>query len=76
MHSRAVLLAGLFFLLIGPGCSGPSYSDMKKELEATRYQYRLEQLYVAGLKVQNRHLTERLQELQVSLENTPVQQRY
>jgi hypothetical protein len=76
MYPRAILLAGVALVGIGTGCGGPSYSDMKKELDATRYQYRLEQLYVAGLKVQNRQLTERLQELQVKLENSQVQRGY
>jgi hypothetical protein len=73
MGSRCIrLMACVSFALMGAGCvADPSYSELKKELNAVRYQYQLERLYVAGLKVQNRQLNEQRYELQVRLESVP-----
>jgi hypothetical protein len=65
------LMTCLSFAFSAAGCMEASYSDLKKELEATRYQYQLERLYVAGLKVQNRQLSERRHALHVQLESVP-----
>jgi hypothetical protein len=74
MMTRVVLAGIMMILVVGTsGCSRVSYFDLKKERDAVRYQYQLEHLYVAGLAVQNRQLTERRQNLLDEIERVSMQ---
>ena len=55
-------------VLVGGCVSSSRYSELKQEVKSLRYQYRLEHLYVAGLRVQNRQLHQQKHELLSQLE--------
>jgi outer membrane murein-binding lipoprotein Lpp len=58
------LLGALAVVIVVAGCvSSARYGELKQEVKDLRYQYRLEHLYVAGLKVQNRQLQQQKREL-------------
>jgi hypothetical protein len=68
--TRPSSLLGVFTVaIVMAGCvSSARYGELKQEVKDLRYQYRLEHLYVAGLKVQNRQLQQQKRELLSELE--------
>jgi hypothetical protein len=68
------ILSVLGIAVVAAGCvSSSRYGELKQEVKDLRYQYRLEHLYVAGLKVQNRQLQQQKHELLSQLETARQQ---
>jgi outer membrane murein-binding lipoprotein Lpp len=63
------LLSVVAIAALATGCVSISrYGELKQEVRDLRYQHKLEHLYVAGLKVQNRQLQEQKHQLLSELE--------
>jgi hypothetical protein len=68
------ILLAVALAVVAAGCvSSSRYGELKQEVKDLRYQYRLEHLYVAGLKVQNRQLQQQKHELLSQLETARQQ---
>jgi hypothetical protein len=70
----ALAALGWLVAVVGTGCvSSYTYHELQEEMNALRYQYQLERLYVAGLRVQNDQLWQKKRDLQAKINNAAAQ---